>query len=127
MNLWKKSGTFLFATGVIHNAIGFVLGWPILISIGKEGFINAVGSDMDRNAFFWFLFSGFLMMLSGKVMQDYIRQYQMPVPAYVGYYLLLLSVFGCLLMPASGIWLVLIQAFIILFAQKRLVQKTVAP
>ncbi|WP_345232627.1 DUF6463 family protein [Hymenobacter saemangeumensis] len=122
MKLWKKSGTLLIATGIIHNAVGLLAGWPVLASMAAAGFVNTIGpgtAEMDRNAIFWFLFSGFLMLLLGKMMQDAIKLRQQPVPAYLGYCLLLLSVAGCLIMPASGFWLVLPQAVLIIYANRK--------
>jgi len=124
MKLWKKSGHLLIATGIIHNVVGLLAGWPILKGIAAAGFVNAIGAgpeDMDRNAIFWFLFSGFLLMMLGRMMQDSIRQQQQPVPASLGYQLLVSALIGCLLMPASGFWLVLPQAIIIIQANKKAV------
>lgn len=119
MTLWKKSGTLLIATGILHNVVGFIMGWDVLVAIAKAGFINSVGEQMDRNAIFWFLFSGFMIMLLGKFMQTWIDTYKKPVPAYLSYYLLLLSSIGCIFMPISGFWLVLPQAFIIIQANRK--------
>lgn len=121
MTLWKKSGTLLLATGIIHNAVGLMMGWKILASIADAGFINTIKgeNELDRSAIFWFLFSGFLMMLLGKFMQDYIEEHNRPAPAYIGYYLLILTIIGCLIMPISGFWIVLPQVFIIIYANQK--------
>jgi hypothetical protein len=118
MKLWQKSGTFLVATGIIHNTVGLLMGWQILFRLAADGLFNTVDTDQDES-FFWFLFSGFMMMLLGQLMQDYIREHQQPVARYIGYYLLLLAVVGCILMPLSGFWIVLPQAFIIIQANRQ--------
>lgn len=118
MKIWKKSGALLIATGIIHNLIGLIIGWEVLKDMVAAGFINSINTEMDRNAIFWFLFSGFMMMMLGKLMQSYSREQNKPVPAYVGYYLLILTIIGCLMMPISGFWLVLPQALIILQANR---------
>jgi hypothetical protein len=118
MKLWQKSGTFLVATGIIHNVIGLLMGWEVLLRLAAEGFFNTIDTDLDHSIF-WFLFSGFMMMLLGQLMQDYIREHQQPVARYIGYYLLLLTLVGCILMPLSGFWIVLPQAFIIIKANRQ--------
>ena len=118
MKLWQKSGTLLVATGIIHNTVGLVMGWEVLFGLASDGFFNTVDTDQD-NSLFWFLFSGFMMMLLGQLMQDYIREQKQPVAAYLGYSLLLLAIVGCIMMPLSGFWLVLPQAFIIIQANRQ--------
>lgn len=118
MKLWKYSGIFMILTAIIHNIVGFVMGWSVLQDIVKDGFVNTVNEQMDRNAIFWFLFSGFIMLLVGMMMQNMIRENQKPVPNYIAYYLLVISVIGCIMMPASGFWIVLPQCAIIIFSRK---------
>lgn len=118
MKLWKYSGTFMIATAIIHNLVGFVMGWSVLQDIARDGFVNSVIEQMDRNAIFWFLFSGFIMLLLGIIMHNMIREQQKPVPKYIAYHLLVLSVIGCIMMPASGFWIVLPQCAIIIFSKK---------
>jgi hypothetical protein len=42
-----------------------------------------------------------------------------PAPLFLGYYLLTLSVAGCLIIPVSGFWLFIPQAFVIIFANRK--------
>lgn len=116
MNLAKNSGNLLIGTGVIHNALGFVLGKSILTEIINGGLINSITTQMDRRAIFWFLFGGFMMMILGKFMQDYLNESSKQLPISLGYYLLALSIIGCIMMPVSGFWLVVPQAIIIIVA-----------
>lgn len=118
MKAWKYAGHFLIATGIIHNAIGFIMGWPTLTSIARDGFVNTINTEMDRNAIFWFLFTGFLLMIMGGLYQDRIKESNQPLPAKQGYYLLILSVIGAIMMPVSGFWIVIPQALIIILAKR---------
>lgn len=70
MNLSKNSGNLLVATGLVHNIIGFVMGWNVLTEIVRSGFVNSINDQMDRNAVFWFLFAGFIIIALGKLIQD---------------------------------------------------------
>ena len=116
MNLSKHSGNLLIATGIIHNLLGFVMGGPILARIIDAGFVNSINTEMDRNAIFWFLFGGFMMMILGKLMQDYLKENTRALPASLGFYLLALAIVGCIMMPVSGFWIVLPQAVLIIAA-----------
>ncbi|HYC84735.1 MAG TPA: DUF6463 family protein [Chryseosolibacter sp.] len=113
MTLSKNTGNLLIATGILHNTIGFVMGWSVLVGIAKSGFVNSINNEMDRNAIFWFLFAGFLMMMLGKLMQDYLK-IESHLPRTLGIGMLVLSVIGCVMMPVSGFWLVVPQAVLIL-------------
>ena len=119
MNLSKNSGNLLLGIGVIHNLVGFAMGWPVLVQIVQSGFVNSINSEMDRNAIFWFLFSGFMMMMLGLLMQNYIKATNRNLPSTLGYQLLALAIIGCTMMPASGIWLALPTAIIIIVADKK--------
>jgi hypothetical protein len=120
MKIGKYSGKLMIATGIIHNAIGVIMGWSILKEIWMNGFFNTITTQMDRAAIFWFLFSGFLMMMIGKMMDDYIIEFNSPLPSKIGYYLLVLVVTGAAMMPVSGFWIVIPQALLIIFsAQKK--------
>jgi hypothetical protein len=117
MKLWKQSGNFMIGTGIIHNAIGFFMMSEVLKDFLKEGFINTVNVQHDRNAVFWFLFSGFMMMFSGVLMNSFIKNTGNPVSRTIGWFLLLLTVTGCVMMPVSGFWIVVPQALIIILAK----------
>lgn len=118
MNLSKNTGNLLIATGVLHNIIGFVMGWSVLTEIVKSGFINSINDEMDRNAIFWFLFAGFMMMSLGKLMQDCLES-DWRLPKWLGTTLLILSLIGCIMMPVSGFWLVVPQAILIINSRKK--------
>jgi hypothetical protein len=118
MSFSKNSGNLLIATGVLHNIIGFVMGWNVLADIVKSGFVNSIHEEMDRNAIFWFLFGGFAMIMLGKLMQDYIKAGS-SLPKWLGVSLLVLSLTGAIMMPVSGFWLVIPQALLVLSMQKK--------
>src|SRR5687767_2403311 len=118
MNLAKNTGNLLIATGVLHNVIGFVMGWSVLTDIAKSGFVNSINEQMDRNAIFWFIFAGFLMMMLGKLMQDYLKL-EFRLPRSLGIAMLVLSIIGCIMMPVSGFWLVVPQAILILLPNRK--------
>jgi hypothetical protein len=124
MNLSRNSGYLLIATGVIHNLVGFFIGKDVLLEILTSGVINSINTEMDRNAIFWFLFSGFMMIILGKLMQDYSKHFNKALPVSLGHYLLALTIVGCIMMPISGFWIVLPQAVLIIVGGKKAVVTT---
>ncbi len=101
----KRSGQWLIATGILHNAVGVGMGFDILKKIAWSGFFNAVDPHFDRMAIFWFLFSGFAIMMWGQLLLSMTT-----IPRGFAWSLLALSLVGVVMMPASGFWLVLPQA-----------------
>jgi hypothetical protein len=121
LQLWKYSGVFLIATGILHTVVALILGKDAFTDIFRDGFINAVGEDLSREFAVWFLVLGVFVIFFGQVLHYYIKKEQKPIPLFLGYNLLILSIIGCLLEPASGFWLFIPQALIIIFAKKKTV------
>ena len=110
----KNSAYFLVATGILHNIIGLGIGFSVLSEILQEGLFNTINAQYDRNAMFWFLFSGFAMMLWGSLFFQLKR-----VPESFSWSLLVLSLLGVFIMPVSGIWLIIPQAIYMLWYQRK--------
>jgi len=109
----KRVAYLLIATGVLHNLIGFGLGFQVLAEMMQEGLFNSTEGAFDRQALFWFLFSGFAMMLWGTL----IMQLE-SIPKVFSWSLLALSVLGVFIIPISGFWLVILQAIYMLWLER---------
>lgn len=118
-NLWKYSGTYLWATGVIHTVVGLAIGTEGYMPIVRDGFVNAVGDDIGRNFSFWFLVLGVFIIFAGLLMQRYIKDTGRPAPRSLGWFLLIFAAIGCVMAPVTGFWLFLPQALIIILAPRR--------
>ena len=116
MQWWRYSGAFLICTAVFHLLFGTFVGIPALRGIVSEGIFNTIGTDLERNAVVWFLVSGVLLLLLGQFARYYTRQHDRPVPRFVGWYLLVTSIAGIVLIPLSGFWLLFPQGLLILLA-----------
>jgi hypothetical protein len=110
----KLSGRLLIATGVIHNIVGVLIGYPYLLEMWQAGLWNSVDPHLGRIAIFWFLLFGFLLMMVGQVLATSTR----PVPKAFGWSLLAVSTLSALMMPVSGLWLVIPQAIYLLWQPK---------
>lgn len=111
------SAKLLIATGIIHNALGFVLGAEPLRAMLLDGLwystVVAGQTDFMREAIVWFLFSGFAMMMWGILLWQLER-----IPPLFAWSLLILCLIGVIIMPISGFWLVIPQAVYMLWQNK---------
>ncbi len=96
---------------IIIGAIDTLLGMIFLHEVWKElmadGLFNTVNGEPPREAFFWFVMAGVLMILIG-VLVDWIQENLDTLPRFLGWALLAITVFTVFIMPASGAWLFLI-------------------
>jgi hypothetical protein len=113
------SGRLLVATGAIHCLIGIAVGLGatgelggrnLFADVGHDGVVNAIAPDPTRMAMFWFLFFGFAVVVLGDVIHVFERR-GLTLPASLGWQLGALGLAGALMIPASGFWLVLPQAW----------------
>ena len=119
MKLWKYSGRFLTATGVIHTIYALFIGNDAFSEMLRNGLVNSIGENYSQGFTFWFLICGVILILWGQTLQYYIRKEQKPAPVFLGYSILLLTIIGCIIEPASGFWLFLPQAIIIIYSNKK--------
>jgi hypothetical protein len=120
MKLWKYSGIFLIATGILHTIVAIVFGWGAFVEIIRNGLlINLMSRDCSHELALWFFILGIFIILFGQVLHFYIKREQKPAPLSFGYSMLVFTIFGCIVEPASGFWLFLPQALIIIFANKK--------
>ena len=120
MKIWKYSGIFFIATGILHTIVAIALGWKAFVEIIQDGLLIKVRSLNYTHEFaLWFLICGVFIILLGQVLHLYIKREQKPAPLSFGCSLLVFTIFGCFLEPGSGFWLFLPQALIIIFANKK--------
>ena len=118
MRIWRYSGIFLIATGILHTTVAIILGKEAFLEIIRDGIINVTSHDYTRAFAFWFLICGIFVILLGQFLHYYIKKEKKPAPLSFGYSLLALTFFGCIVEPVSGFWLFLPQALIIILANK---------
>ena len=119
MKLWKYSGIFLIATGILHTIVSIALGYEAHLEIITDRSIDVTSTDTWHSFAFWFFICGIFIIFLGQVLHYYIKREQKPAPLSFGYGLLILTIFGCIIAPISGFWLFLPQALIIIVANKK--------
>ena len=103
LKLWRHAGTILAASGVLHIAVFAVMGRESAGDIVRAGLLDALGSHHDRNLV-WYggWVAGAALVLVGLLMTSWVRAVGRPVPAYVGWTLVVLGAATAVLQPASG-------------------------
>jgi hypothetical protein len=109
------SGKLLIATGAIHTLVGIAVGLGVTDELGGRNLFvevarHGVAPDLARMAMFWFLFFGFAIAVLGDFMHG-MEQRGVELPARLGWQIGALGLAGGLMIPASGFWLVLPQAW----------------
>lgn len=115
---WKYSGVYLLITGILHCTVSIVSFGHTYIQIFSDGFMDSIQEDVTKGLALCFLVCGIFLLLFGKTLHYYIKKEQKPAPSFLGYYMLLFAIVGCLIIPTSGFWLFIPQALIIILANK---------
>ena len=103
----KWPGYALIVIGVIHTIFGVAAFRATLHLLIAAGVWNTINGEPEREMAFWFLYFGFVLMILGALLVRLAREGP-PVPRFVGWALLAITLVGVLVMPASGFRLVLI-------------------
>jgi hypothetical protein len=99
-------GKWLFAVGVIHTLFGLLFMRGTLAVLWSEGLLNTVNGQPPREAVFWFLCTGLLLLIVA-VMVDQTERQHLAIPRVVTWSFVVLTVIGVIVMPISGIWLLI--------------------
>ncbi len=126
----RLCGPLLVATGALDVLYVFVFHSKQLAAIAQDGFFNAVDPSVayatfDRETAFWHLTFGLTAVILGALI--YWSQNRMgTLPAFLGWALLALGVFGVVLMPVSGFWVILPQAVLMIVVARQGPSRTAA-
>ncbi len=104
------TGYALIGIGILHTLLGVAVFRPQILEIFQNTFSNKIKSHPARMNAFWFLFSGFLLILFGQLSVWMEIRLGSQLPDFLIWEILVLSVLGVILMPVSGFWLVLATA-----------------
>lgn len=117
----RLSGPLLIATGILDLLYVLVFHSQQLVAIVRSGFFDAVELDpaqLDREVAFWHLTFGMTVLILGGLVH-WAQTRTGTLPAFVGWSLLALGLFGAILVPVSGFWLLLPLAVLVLAVSRR--------
>jgi len=99
-------GKCLIAVGVIHSLFGFVFMRGTLAVLWSEQLWNTVNGQPRREAVFWFLITGALFLIVGALV-DALEKGGIAIPCIVACLFAFSTVLGVVVMPVSGLWLLI--------------------
>jgi len=111
-------GKWLFAVGVIHLLFGIFFMHTTLAVLWSEGLLNTVNGQPPREAVFWFLCTGIMLLMVG-VSVDQMEREGLAIPLFVTWLFAALTVTGVVVMPISGIWLLIPPAAGMVFRRRK--------
>jgi len=101
--LHPTAGDALATVGVLHTTVGLAKYRKALWEIVRDGVIDTIEDDPDREAAVWFLTCGASLILMGFLARWTQRQTG-TLPFFVGPMLFGIGAVGATLMPRSGFW-----------------------
>jgi hypothetical protein len=109
------AGRWLMAVALLHTiAAGMLFGDPLL-DIVRSGVFNGIGRDPLKAAAVWFLLFGAVLALCSMALTPLEAQGDARTLRSIGAGMLMLTILGVVLMPASGFWLAFPPAIALLF------------
>lgn len=115
-------GKWLFAVGVIHLSFGVIFMHTTLALLWSEGLVNTVNGQPRREAVFWFLCAGIMLLLVGVLVNQAERE-GLAIPRFVTWSIAALTLIGVVVMPISGIWLLIPPAAGMVFRRRQSTDK----
>ena len=116
MKIWI--GKSLIIIGLIHTVFGCIVYKGVISKLANEMLFNTINRLPERLSAFWFLFSGFTLIIIGGLI-NWAERKQLELPLFLKWSFLSLTLIGCFIMPASGLWLMFVPT-VGMFLQKNI-------
>ena len=105
------AGDALTVVGALHTSIGLAKYHKGLREMVRDGVIDTVEGDPEREAAVWFLTCGASLILMGRLARWTQRQTG-TLPSFVGPMLFGIGAVGASFMPRSGFWALFLAAIL---------------
>ena len=100
-------GRYLIVVAALHPVVSMLIYGPVYLGMLERGVFNTVNRDPLRSAAIWFLLFGGPVLLLGMTINSLERKPDFTQASSLGLGMLLLCIFGVVLMPMSGFWLLM--------------------
>lgn len=101
-------GRYLVAVAIGHTVVGLVVGAPQLMGIVMRGLFNTVSiHDPMTGMVVWFMLCGAALALLGMAVDELESAAHFACARALGVGTVSIALLGVILMPVSGIWLLL--------------------
>ena len=110
-------GKSIIFIGIIHSIFGFVVFRSTIAELFREGVVNTVNGQPDREFAFWFLFFGFMAIIAGAL-TDWCERRFGRLPGFLGWSLLAMTVALVTIMPISGAWMLFVPSVAAIFRSR---------
>ena len=104
MKASRIAARWLIGIGLLHCAVFLWFGRRILGAIAGEGLWNTIDPISERQVIFWALLTGVFGLFLGQLAL-WIAKQGKPLPAFLGWQIIGLTLLCGILMPYSGGWL----------------------
>lgn len=98
-----------------HTVAGSIFFGAPYRELAADGLYNAVKSAKTGMAV-WFALFGLLLFVLGMLIST-MEKHALPIPQSIAFALLLLTILGVVLMPASGFWLMFPAVFALFYTR----------
>jgi len=112
-------GKWIIGIAALHTAFAVVMFGSTYLELIRNGIFNTVTSELAGVAV-WFLFFGFALFIIGVLCVKVEENDSLQFPRSIGITLLLITLLGVILMPASGFWLMFPPAIAMLIGKEEM-------
>lgn len=99
-------GYWIVAVSLIHTIFALVVFKQGFLDLFANGIFDAVGNDPNLGAVTWFTFAGFFLLCLGLAIIE-LEKREIAIPISLFGLLVFCTLFGVILMPESGFWLIM--------------------
>ena len=103
-------GKYVAGVGTVHTVSGLVGLRDTFADLIRDGLVNTVNGQPEREFAFWFVAIGLFWVVLGALIDHDERRGQ-PLPGFLGWALGALTLVAVAIMPLSGWWLFFIPVF----------------
>ena len=115
-------GKFILGIGALHTLVGIILLTPLIgDELLADGLFNSINGQPKREAFLWFLTSGFFMLIVGGLL-NFMEKKEQTIPSFLGWSLFSTALFVIFFSPISGAWLIFIPAIALILKTRNNIQ-----